>query len=446
MDQTYMKEKPVFRLLLAMSLPMVVSMMVNSLYNIIDSFFVAQISESAMTALSLVYPIQNFVNAITIGFAIGLNAIISYYIGAKDHEKANAAATQGLLLNSLHGILLSVVCIVIMPSFLKMFTNDLEMIDLGLRYSRIALSFSTVIALGVSFEKIFQSVGRMATSMISMLIGCIANIILDPIFIFGFGPIPKMGIEGAAWATGIGQTITLLIYLVIYVIKPIHVRIGLKYLASGKGTIKKLYSIGIPATLNLALPSLLISVLNGILAGYSEVYVLVLGVYYKLQTFIYLTANGIVQGMRPLVGYNYGAGEHKRVKDIYKTGLLLTIGVMVLGTLLSLTIPSQLMGLFTTNQETIQSGVTALRIISAGFIISAVSVASSGALEGLGKGIPSLGISLLRYVVIIIPVAYVLSYFVGVTGVWHSFWITEVLTAIAAYFIYHKSTNTYKER
>lgn len=440
MDQTFMKEKPILKLLISMSLPMIISMMVNSLYNIIDSIFVAQISEKAITALSFVFPIQNFVNAVAIGFAIGINAIISFYLGANDNHKANQAATQGILLNTIHGVILSIISIIIMPWFLKMFTQDIEIIDLGLRYSRIALSFAAIVSLCLSFEKIFQSVGKMSVSMISMIIGCIVNIILDPILIFGLGPIPKLGIEGAALATCIGQAVTLIIYVTIYFIKPIHVRLGIKYLTFGQGMNKKLYSIGIPATLNLALPSLLVSSLNSILATYSQVHVLVLGIYYKLQTFLYLTANGIVQGMRPLIGYNYGAGEYKRVKSIYKISTLLTIGVMIIGLLLCLAIPGQLMELFTSNNETIKVGTTALRIISIGFIVSSISVTSSGALEGLGKGLPSLIISLLRYVVIIIPVAFILSNFIGAVGVWHAFWITEVITAIASYSIYRKAT------
>lgn len=440
MNQTFMKEKPVLGLLLSMSLPMVISMMVNSLYNIVDSIFVAKISESAMTALSLVYPVQNLVNAITIGFAIGINAVVSFYLGAQDQKSANSAATQGLLLNTLHGLLLSAGCIIVIPKFLGMFTSDAEVISLGLTYSRIVFCFGIVIGLELSFEKIFQSVGRMIASMASMMIGCIANIILDPILIFGLGPFPKMGIAGAALATGISQVLTLLIYITIYIVRPIPVRMGLKHLKSGNSAVRKLYSIGIPATLTMALPSLLISSLNAILATYSQVYVIVLGAYYKLQTFLYLPANGIIQGMRPLSGYNYGAGEHARIKKIYKTALCLTAGIMVLGTVLSLTIPGQLMGLFTSNTETIQAGTTALRIISGGFIISAVSVTSSGALEGLGKGIPSLIISLLRYTIIIIPAAFLLSRLTGASGVWHAFWVTEVITAIASYFIYRKST------
>lgn len=439
MDQTFMKEKPILQLVLSMSLPMVISMLVNSLYNIVDSFFVAQISENAMTALSFVFPIQNLVNAVIIGFAIGINATIAFYLGAQDNPKADAAATQGILFNVIHGILLTIICIAVMPRFLRLFTSDTNVIDLGLRYSNIAFSFSIIIALGISFEKIFQSVGRMAVSMVSMLSGCIVNIILDPILIFGLGPAPQMGIEGAALATGIGQIVTLVIYIFIYIIKPIPVKIRRKYFIYHQEMGIKLYSIGVPAALNLALPSLLVSSLNAILTGYSQIYVVVLGVYYKLQTFLYLPANGIVQGMRPLIGYNYGAGEQKRVKKIYITALLLTIVIMVFGTFLCLIIPEQLIGLFTTNNETVQAGALALRIISIGFIISSISVTSSGALEGLGMGMPSLIISFFRYVLIILPCAFLLSSFIGAIGVWHAFWITEFLTAAASYFIYRNA-------
>ena len=439
MNDTFMKEKPVLPLILSMTLPMVLSMLVNSLYNIIDSFFVAQISEEAMTALSLVYPVQNFINAVGIGFGVGINAVIAFYLGAGDNKKADQAATQGLVLAMIHGVVMTVCCITMMPAFLGMFTSSKTVIELGVRYSVIAFAFTLIIIVGITFEKLFQAVGNMKTTMISLMCGCITNIVLDPVLIFGYGPFPKMGIEGAALATGIGQALTLAIYLVVYFVRPIPVHIRRQYFLLNKKMVIKLYSIGIPATLNLALPSLLISALNAILAAYSEVYILVLGIYYKLQTFIYLPANGIVQGMRPLIGYNYSAGENKRVSQIYKIVLCMSGIIMVLGTVICLLIPGQLMGLFTHTEATIQTGETALRIISAGFLVSAVSVTSSGALEGLGKGIPSLLISLCRYVVVIIPTAFFLSRLFGAVGVWNAFWITEAITAIISICIYYKS-------
>lgn len=440
MNENFMKEKPVLPLILSMSLPMVLSMMVNSLYNIVDSFFVAQISEDAMTALSLVYPVQNFVNAIGIGFGIGINAVIAIHLGAGDEKKANMATTQGMLLALIHAVILTVAGIAVMPGFLRMFTSSEKVIDLGIRYSVIVFLFTFAIVLGVAFEKVFQAVGAMKVTMLSLMCGCIANIILDPVLIFGLGPFPAMGIEGAALATGLGQVLTLVIYIAVYLRWPIRVKICRKYCRPDRRMIARLYAIGIPATLNLALPSLLISALNAILASFSQIYVLVLGIYYKLQTFLYLPANGFVQGMRPVIGFNYGAGEHRRVKQIYRIVLCMSGLIMIFGTIICLAVPEKLMELFTQNEETIRAGETALRIISAGFVISAVSVTSSGALEGLGKGVPSLVISLFRYVLVIIPAAYILSRIFGAVGVWHGFWIAELITAAVAFAVYRKAT------
>ncbi len=438
MEQTFMKEKRILPLVLSMSLPMVISMAVNSLYNIVDSYFVAKVNEEAMTALSLVYPIQNMINAIAIGFAIGINASVAFYLGARDQEHADKAATQGMLLNILHGIILTVLSIAVMPAFLKMFSTDEMVIGMALDYANRAFLFSTVITMTLVYEKVFQAVGKMKVSMFSMMCGFVANIILDPLMIFGIGFFPRLGIAGAAYATGIGQVLTLAAYLIFCKIDPLPLKITKKYMRVEWDVAARMYSVGISATLSMALPSLLISVLNGILAGFSEKYVLVLGVYYKLQTFIYLTANGVIQGIRPLMGYNFGAGEKERVKKIFHTTLALTMSVMVVGMILSWIIPEYLIGLFTTNPQTIQSGVTALHIISLGFVVSAVSVTCSGALEGLGQGKPSLYISLLRYTIIIIPAAFLFSRLIGVNGVWYAFCFTEFLTAGAAYLIYRK--------
>lgn len=436
-----MKTKPVLPLVLSMSLPMVVSMMVASLYNIVDTYYVAKISENAMTALSLVFPAQNLINAVTIGFSIGANAVISYHLGAQEHQKANAAATQSIFYNALHGIVLTIGCIAVMPFFLHLFTADEQVIDMGLRYSRLAFAFAIFVAISMSMEKIFQATGKMMMTMVCMMSGCVANILLDPILIFGWGPFPSMGIEGAALATGIGQILSLAIYIICYFTGRLPIRFCFHAGTFDRNLTRKMYSIGIPAALNLALPSLLISCLNIILSAYSQVYVLVLGVYYKLQTFLYLPANGIVQGMRPIIGYNFGARESARVEKIYRVSLALSVCIMAAGTILCWLIPGQLIALFSSNADTIAVGSSALRIISIGFVISSVSIISSGALEGLGMGGPSLAISLLRYVFFIIPAAFLLSRFLGADGVWHGFWITELVTAMIAYFLYRKKVS-----
>ena len=442
MSETFMKERPILPLLASMALPMVLSMLVNSLYNIVDSFFVAQISEAAMTALSLVYPVQNFINAVAIGFGVGINAVISIALGAGDRRRADAAATHGMVLSALHGLILTLASIAVMPLFLARFTTDPAVIQMGLAYSKTAFSFSVIIMLGLSFEKIFQAVGRMKVTMAALLTGCVSNILLDPVLIFGLGPFPELGISGAALATGIGQALTLLVYLAAYRLIPIPVRLRRDCLRPDATLDRKLYGVGVPAILNLALPSLLISVLNGLLSVYSQSYVVILGIYYKLQTFLYLPASGIVQGMRPLIGYNYGAGERGRVRQLYNATLCASGIIMAFGTVVCLLWAEPLMGLFTSQPDTIQAGGTALRIICAGFVISSVSVTSSGALEGLGKGAQSLVISLCRYVVVILPAAFLLCRTIGPNGVWHAFWITEAVTAAAAFWVYRRTVNS----
>ena len=416
MDQVFMKQRPILPLVVSMALPMTLSMLVSSLYNIVDSYFVARISEDAMTALSLVYPVQNLVTSITVGFAIGINAVIAFLLGAGKQEQASCAASLGMWLNLLHGVLLTAGCLLAMPGFLSLFTDSEAILSLGLRYSGIVFWFCVPIAAGMAFEKTFQAVGKMTVSMICMLIGCAANIILDPLLIFGIGPFPALGIEGAAIATGLGQCLTLAAYLVFYAAGVLPLRIRLRGLTSVGFLARRMYLVGVPATLSLALASLLITALNGILSAFSQTYVLILGAYYKLQSFLYLTANGVVQGIRPLMGYNYGAGEYGRVRRIFRTSLLLIAAVMLLGTLLCLAAPAALIALFTGNAETIRLGAGALRIISLGFVVSSLSVTASGALEGLGKGVESLCISLCRYTVLILPAAFLLCRLAGPDG------------------------------
>ena len=438
MNQTYMKEEKVFPLIVKMSLPMVVSMLVNSMYNIVDSFFVAKISENAMTALSLVFPVQNLINAVMIGFGVGVNAAIAYFLGARDTGAAGKSASQGMLYSTFHGIIFTILCIMGMPFFLRLFSANVEIVQLGSQYSDIAFLFSLVIAWQMVFEKTFQAVGRMTTTMICMMVGFVVNIVLDPVMIFGLCGFPRMGIRGAALATGLGQTISLLFYIGFYIFAPISVKFTWKDAKPDRQVAKRLYAVGIPGGLNLALPSLLISVLNVILGQFSQSYVFVLGVYYKLQTFLYLPANGVIQGMRPVIGYNYGAREYKRVHKIFRVSCLIVCGIMAVGMILCLAFPEQLIGMFTEKADTVEKGAKAFRILCMGFVVSSVSVTVTGALEGLGKGMSSLLISLLRYVLCIIPCAFLLSRVLGAEGVWHAFWVTELLTSVFAYIYYKR--------
>lgn len=439
MDQTFMKTRKVFPLVCSMALPMVISMLVNSLYNIIDSYFVARISEDAMTALSLIFPLQNIVAAVSIGFGVGVNAAASFFMGTGDSSRASAAASLGMILSIVHGLVLTLVMMLVMPSFLRSFGASREIVQAGLDYGYIVMAFSLVDSVSLCYEKLFQSVGRMRISMFCLLAGCIVNIILDPLMIFGLGPFPEMGIRGAALATGIGLTVPLIFYLIFYRRGLLGIRIRMNPLQADWRLAGRLYLVGVPAALNQALPSLQISVLNIILSGFGGSGVLILGIYNKLQTFIYLTSNGIIQGIRPLAGYNYGAGEMARLRRISRTALTMCLVIMAAGMILSLAIPDRLMGLFLHDPAVIDQSARALRIISAGFLASAFSFTWSGMLEGMGKGIQSLIIMLLRYVVIIIPAAFLLSRIMGSPdGVWHAFWITEWTAMVISFYLYRK--------
>ena len=426
MNQEYMKNDSIPKLIFKMSLPMVISMVINALYNIVDSYFVAKVSENAMTAISLIFPIQYLANAFGIGFGVGINAVVSYYLGAKKDKNASYSATIGVILSIVHGIILSIICFIIAKPFIMAFTKNEEIIKYGLDYFYIVVLFAPIITVSMALEKILQAIGKMKTTMVCMAIGAVVNIILDPIFITNLG----LGIKGAAIATGIGLLVGLITYL------KVKLPLKITFFEEEKDhSIKKLYTIGIPASLNLALPSFMIIALNKVLASYNDVNVLILGVYYKLQTFLYFIIRGIVQGNRPLLGYNYWAKYKNRVNTIFKITLILSLIVMSLGTILFASIPDKLISLFTTNGETIKMGAKAIRIISIGFIISAFSVVISGFFEGISKGVPSLIISLIRYIAIIF-IAYLLSIFFNENGVWSSFFVTEILAFVVSIILF----------
>lgn len=437
MDQTYMKTQKVLPLVMSMAVPMVLSMLINALYNIVDSFFIARISEDAMTAISLVFPLHNAAAAVSIGFGVGANAVTAFFLGERNQKSADGAASLSLLLSIVHSVILTTVILLVMGPFLRSFTGSQDVLEYGIEYGRIVFGFLFISQISLIYEKLFQAVGSVRITMFSMIAGCVTNIILDPVMIFGLGPCPEMGIKGAAIATVIGQAVSLGCYLIVWAKGRLYLNLSLAVGWHYRGLAGRLYSIGIPAILNQALPSLLITILNSILAAFSQTDILILGVYYKLQTFIYLTANGIVQGIRPLVAYNHGAAMLQRVREIFKTALCAALLVMTVGTVLCLLLPRNLIGMFSSSAATVSAGADALRIICAGFMVSAVSVVVCGTMEGLGFGGMSFIISLLRYVVVILPAAWILSHIVGVAGVWHAFWIAEFLTAIVSTILYY---------
>lgn len=435
---TFMKTKPVFSLLISMSVPMMLSMLIQSLYNIVDSIYVSRLGTDALTAVSLAYPLQNAIISVSVGVGVGISSAISIHLGSGDQEKANRSATLGVALTVFHCIFFILAGIFVTRPFLSLFTDDPDILKSACSYTYIVLCFSFGALLQVAFEKIFQGIGEMKITMYLLSVGCVINIILDPILIFGLLGFPRLGITGAAVATVIGQIGAFLLYVAVYLRKDYAVCIHPKYLKADFEIVRQIYGVGIPSTLMMLLPSFLISILNGILTSMSEVYVAVLGVYYKLQTFIYMPANGIVQGMRPIIGYNYGAGKAERVRTTIRYSLACTAALMLLGTILSLAVPGPILSLFKADSELMVAGITALRIICLGFLISTVGVIYSGTFEALGNGRNSLIISLLRQFVITIPLSILLSRSLGAAAVWISFPAGELCASVVAFFLLKK--------
>lgn len=436
-----MKRKPVFSLLISMSVPMMLSMLIQSLYNIVDSIYVSRLGTDALTAVSLAYPLQNAIVSVAVGIGVGISTAISIHLGAGDQEKADRSATLGIALTVFHCILFVLAGIFITRPFLSLFTDDPAILEDACDYTYIVLCLSFGALLQIAFEKIFQSIGQMKVTMYLLIVGCVINIVLDPILIFGLLGFPALGVSGAAIATVIGQICAFLLYIAVYMRKSYAVHIRLKHLKFDRSIIRQIYGVGIPSSIMMLLPSVLISILNSILTALSDVYVAVLGVYFKLQTFIYMPANGIVQGMRPIIGYNYGAGENERVRSTIRYSLGCAAMLMLAGTLLSLLIPEQIFTLFDADAELMSAGVTALRIICIGFLVSSIGVIYSGTFEALGNGRNSLIISLLRQFAVTVPLAFLLSRVWGAAGVWAAFPAGEVIAAAAAYVL----LKTYKK-
>ena len=434
-----MKRKPVFSLLISMSVPMMLSMLIQSLYNIVDSIYVSRLGTDALTAVSLAYPLQNAIVSVAVGIGVGISTAISIHLGAGDQEKADRAASVGMFLTFIHVAVFILIGIFVTKPFLQLFTKDAQVLQWACDYGYIVMIVSFGSLIQICFEKIYQSVGAMMTTMLALGVSCVINIILDPIFIFGYFGVPAMGVRGAAIATVIGQIAGMILYIILYRKRGLAVCISFKKMRPEAELVRQIYSVGIPSTLMLALPSVLVSVLNAILSAFSEVYVAVLGLFLKLQSFIYMPANGIVQGMRPIIGYNYGAGEKKRMHKTIRVGLILTAAIMAVGTLAAQLFPQAILSMFDADIQLMDKGVEALRIISIGFIVSSVGVIFCGTFEALGMGMKSLIVSLTRQFAVNIILGWILTIPFGAAGIWLAYPVAELLGAAAAVILFKMS-------
>lgn len=435
-----METKPVLPLLLSMAFPPMISMLIQSMYNIIDSIFVARLGQNALTAVSLVYPLQNLSLAVAVGLGVGLNACVARSLGEKNQKKAQEAVSHGFLLAALHGVLFIFVGVFLSRPFLAMFTSDKEILDMAVTYSTIVISLTFASHFHIAIEKIFQSTGNMLVPMLLQGIGALANIILDPIFIFGLMGFPKMGVAGAAIATILGQMLACLLAFLLMQTQKEGLKFHLRKFPLRRKMISNIYQVAFPSAVMTAMPSLLVSILNGILSQMANAAtgIAVLGLYFKMQSFVYMPANGVIQALRPIASYNYGANRKDRLKAAVNTAMLITAVIMAAGTLLFAGIPEMIMKLFNADPQLMAMGTQALRIISISFFLSTPALIYSGTFEALGKGLHSLSISILRQMSILPVLAYFLSKLIGITGVWIAFPIAETIALIFSLILWKK--------
>lgn len=423
---------PIGRLLLTMSGPAICSMLINSLYNIVDSIFVSHISEKALTAVTYVNPIQLLMIAVGVGTGVGLNSLIARRLGAKRFEEANEAASSGIKLGILNWIVFALVGIFFSDWFLKLFTTDAQIIEYGASYMKVITICSIFVMVSILIEKIFQATGNMIYPMVIMISGCVFNIILDPILIFGYFGMPKLGVIGAATATVTSQAIGVIVGLVF--LKTRENAVKVRFLSKiNWHSIKEIYSVGGPAIIMQSLNSFLIFAINGILSTFSDTAVAVLGVYGKLQSFVFMPCFGVNQGSLPIIGYNYGARDKTRMMKTFKTATITAMIIMAVGLAIFQFAPDLLLMLFNATDEMHDIGRMSLRIISWNFIPAAFSIIVTGLFQATGHGMLSMWGSVLRQFVVVLPLAYFGSKMFGITAVWAAFPIAELVGV--TYFI-----------
>ena len=425
--------RPIFPLLMSMAFPPIVSMWIQSLYNIVDSMFVARYSEDALTAVSLAFPVQNLLLAVAVGTGVGLNSYIARQLGEGKREEAGRTAAHGILLAVVNGLIFVVLGLLLVKPFFRLFTSDADIYAMGCQYTSIVTLLSIGMQVHIAIEKILQSTGKMLFPMFMQAFGAIVNIILDPIMIFGLFGFPRMGAAGAALATVIGQMSAMLMSILVLWLGRHEVTVSFRHFRLDWSTVKQIYIVGFPSILMNSLGSLLVTGLNRILVGFSNTAVSVYGVVFKLQTFIYMPASGLIQGAMPIMGYNYGAQNRKRLLKTLRCSLLVTVFIMAAGNLLFVLCPQWLLSLFDASGEMSAIGVPALRIISCSYIPAAFCVIFSTLFQAMGKGGYSLVVFLSRQLLIPLPSAFLLAGVVGLYGVWLAFPIAEVLSAVIAF-------------
>ena len=443
-ESNRMREMPVNRLMVQMGIPMILSMALQAVYNIVDSAFVGNMkvgSEAALNALTLVIPVQMLMVAIGIGTGVGTNALLARTLGQGNNKKAAKIAGNSLFL----GVIIYAVCLLFgvfgVKAYISSQTVDTEVILMGVSYLRICCVISFGIIFFSLFEKLLQATGRSLYSTIGQVVGAVVNIVLDPIMIYGIGPVPQMGVKGAAYATVIGQVVSAGLLFIFHIKLNKEFEHSVKYMKPDAGIIKEIYAIGLPAIIAQALMSIMVYVMNLILK-FNPSAQTAYGLFYKVQQFVLFLAFGLRDAITPIIAFAYGMGSRKRIEDGIKYGLIYTIVLMIAGAAITEIFPGAFAALFNAGQSR-EYFIGAMRIISISFIFAGINVAYQGIYQALNGGIESLVISLLRQLIIILPLAGIFSAFVrngqaGVSLIWWAFPITEIIACLAGYVFLKK--------
>lgn len=428
---------PISSLMVSLSWPAMISMLIQALYNIVDSMFVGMISEAALSAITLIFPIQIFLIAVAIGTGAGVGSLISRKLGAKEHEDANSVASHGFFLSFINWALFAIFGIFAAGAFMRLYDVSDYIITNGALYLQIVSIGSIFIFVEVNNEKILQSIGNTFMPMIASLLGAVTNIILDPVFIFGIGPVPEMGVVGAAVATIIGQAVSMCmgLYLVFGYKHDVVIKIrGFRFRLD---ILKQIYVVGGPVILMQTVSSIMLFMLNSIIAA-SQTAVAVFGSYFRLQSFIFMPVFGLNQGAMPIIGYNFGARNKERMMKAYRTGLAFSVGIMAIGMIIFWLIPDKLLYIFSASDEMIKMGVPALRIMSICFVPAGFAIMTSATFQATGHGMLSMWQSLLRQIFLISPVAFALVKIFGISYVWWAFPTAEVFGVLFSMVLFSR--------
>lgn len=423
---------PVNKLLITMSLPMIISMLVQALYNVVDSIFVSYISENALTAVSLAFPAQNLMIAFASGTAVGVNALLSKSLGEKNYERANKAAENGLFLVFLEYLIFLVFGLFGVRFFYGMQTQVADIVEQGHSYLSICSIFCFGVYGQIMTERLMQSTGRTIYTMFTQGTGAIINIILDPILIFGLLGFPKMGIAGAAWATVTGQIVAFILALILNAKYNKDIKLSIRKFRPDSKIIGRIFAVGIPSILMMAIGSVMNFLFNKILISFTETAAAVFGVYFKLQSFIFMPIFGMNNGIIPIIAYNYGAQKRKRMMKAVKLGVIYAVSFMALGLVVMQLFPEQLLSIFNASEDMIAIGVPALRTISLCFVFAGFCIVIGSVFQALGKGTLSMFVSISRQLLVLVPAAYLLSLTGVLNNVWWSFPIAEIASVLVS--------------